>query len=98
MEKLPKELNRNGFIYKFHKRGDRALIYEQYDPEVEKTIAFEVFKIKVDQPKFVFGSNLPEREVFPSNEDFGKWAWACSKLERALYRFDKLESGEEIEH
>lgn len=99
MEKLSNEINKNGFVYTLYKRGEKAMIYEQYDPEVEMVVAYETFRLKVDKPKVVFGIELGEREIFPGNEDFGKWAWACSTKERALERFDRIESGEEdIEH
>jgi hypothetical protein len=99
MEKLSNEINKNGFVYTLHKRGEKAMIYEQYDPEVERIVAYEIFRIKIDKPKVVFDIELGEREIFPGNEDFGKWAWACSTKERALERFERIESGEEdIEH
>jgi hypothetical protein len=99
MEKLSNEINKNGFVYTLYKRGEKAMIYEQYDPEVERIVAYEIFRLKVDKPKVVFGIELGEREIFPGNEDFGKWAWACSTKERALERFERIETGEEdIEH
>lgn len=97
MELLSKEIRKNGFIYRFLKRGGRALIYEQYDPELDEVIAWEVFKLKVDKPKVVFGIQLNEREIFPGNEDFGKWAWAYCDLDRALSRFMALENEDESE-
>jgi hypothetical protein len=51
-----------------------------------------VFKRKIDKPKVVFGIELNEREIFPGNEDFGKWAWAISDEQRALKRFDAIEN------
>lgn len=97
MEKLSNEISKNGFIYKIYKRGEKSMIYEQYDPETEMNVAYEVFRLKVDKPKVVFGIELGEREIFPGNEDFGKWAWVCSTKERALVKFEALESEEDIE-
>lgn len=95
MDLLKEDIQKNGFLYNLHKRGEKAMIYSQTHPEDDVPLAYEVFKIKIDQPKIVFGVSLPEREKFPGNEDFGKWAWTYRTLERAMIRFDKLEIDEE---
>lgn len=92
MELLPNEIKKNGFIYRLLKRGDRAMLYEQYCLDAEKVVAWEVFKRKIDQPKEIFGIQLGEREIFPGNEDFGKWAWALSIYERAIELYEKIEN------
>ena len=92
MELLPENIKRKGFFYELEKRGTKALIYRQIDDEYNIIVGYEVFKIKVDKPKVVFGIQLNEREVFPANEDFGKWAWACSSRERAEQKFQYLEN------
>jgi hypothetical protein len=38
----------------------------------------EVFKIKIEKEKEIFGRHYPEQEKYPGNEDFGKWAWCFS--------------------
>ena len=97
MEVLAKEIRKNGFIYNSHKKGDKAYIYQQYCPETERVMGWEVFQIKVDQPKVVFGVELGEREIFPGNEDFGKWAWSYSNYEMAEKKFIYLENRSETE-
>ena len=97
MDLLPEKIKRKGFTYELEKRGNKALMYRQIDDEDGILIAYEVFKIKVDPPKVVFGIPLNEREVFPANEDFGKWAWACRDRERADKRFEDLENSPEKE-
>ena len=92
MELLPDEIKKNTFIYRLLKRGEKAMLYEQFCSDSEKVIAWEVFKRKIDQPKEVFGVQLGEREIFPGNEDFGKWAWAPSNYERALEIYDRIEN------
>ena len=67
-------------------------MYRQIDDEDNVLVAYEVFKIKVDPPKVVFGIQLNEREIFPANEDFGKWAWTCSTKEKADRRFQEIEN------
>lgn len=92
MELLPEKIKRKNFFYELEKRGTKALMYRQIDDEDNYLVGYEVFKIKVDPPKVVFGIQLNEREIFPANEDFGKWAWACTTKERAEQRFQYLES------
>lgn len=92
MELLPEEIKKNGFIYRLLKRGEKAMLYEQYCIDAEKVVCWEVFKRKIDQPKVIFGIELGEREIFPGNEDFGKWAWAPSDYQRALDIFENIEN------
>lgn len=99
MKELAEVINRNGFVYKQLKRGDRAAMYTQtlVDEDGGSFKAFEVFKIKIGKAKIVFGVELPEKEKFPSDEDFGKWAWTYLDYQRALDKFDKIESGQDEE-
>lgn len=102
MKELAEVINRNGYIYNQLKRSDKAAMYSQSvadktdDPE-SNFGAFEVFKIKIGKAKIVFGVELPEKEKFPSDEDFGKWAWTYADYEKANDRFNKIESGIEDE-
>jgi len=91
MDLLPEEIRKNTYLYKFYKRGERAMMYEQIEPSTGQTVGFEIFKRKIDKPKVVFGIQLNEREIFPGNEDFGKWAWSITDEGRALERFNLIE-------
>lgn len=92
MEILANKIKRKDFTYELEKRGEKTLMYRQLSDIDNLIIGYEVFRIKVDQPKLVFGVQLNEREVFPSNEDFGKWAWSFSNKERAEKKFDIIEN------
>jgi hypothetical protein len=46
------------------------------------------------QIKIVFGVELPEKEKFPGDEDFGKCAWTYPDIEKALNKFRQIENGE----
>lgn len=94
MQLLKENLRKNGFDYKLVKKGEKAYIYEQWDDEEKFTVAYEVFKIKIEKEKLVFGDLMPEREIFPGNEDFGTWAWTYPSLEKAEERFQQVESGQ----
>ena len=41
----------------------------------------------------VFGVELPEKEKFPSDEDFGKWAWTYRDLNKAMEKYNGIENG-----
>lgn len=95
MKRLPENLRKNGFSYTLVLRGKRSCIYRQ---EVTVNMHYyEAFVIKVKPAKEIFGKSLPEREVFPANEDFGESAWSCRTLKRAKIRFIELEGGKESE-
>lgn len=88
--RLPLEIKRNGATYVFVKRGLKSLIYARTVPERDTT--YEVFKIKIRKASIVKGVLLPANEIFPHNEAFGVWAWAPWSIERAIKRFESLES------
>ncbi len=89
IRKLPLELNKYGNHYRLWKRGEHTLIYaESADP---RWPAFEVFEIRIAKAKEIFGRQYPPRELFPGNEDCGKWSVWCNTEEKALAVFDRLE-------
>ncbi len=92
MDLLPEEIRKNTYLYKFYKRGEKTMMYEQIEPDTGRTVGYEVFRRKIDKPKVVFGIQLNEREIFPGNEDFGKWAWSITDEGRALGKFDLIEN------
>src|SRR5690349_16374091 len=53
---------------------------------------YEVILIKVSKPREIFGKWYPEREVYPSDEEFGSRAWSYPRndLVGAKWRFDGL--------
>ena len=63
-----------------------------------KIIAYEVFEKKVAKERQTDWANMPERELFPSNEAFGVWAWSIAvgkgtvenALERAMHKIDEV--------
>jgi hypothetical protein len=95
MKKLAEKINRNGYIYTQLKRGERAAIYEQIFEDLGESfcIGYEVFKIRIGKSKVVFGVELPEKEKFPSDEDFGKWAWTYRDLNKAMEKYNGIENG-----
>jgi len=51
---------------------------------------YEVFRIKVRKAGKIFGKFLPEREVYPGNEDFGFTAWTYRDKAKAFKKYDRI--------
>ena len=90
MKTLSHKIRKNEYSYSLICRGCRSCLYAQHiTPEID---CYEVFLIKVQKAKILFGNVIPEKEVFPSNEDFGKTAWSYSDYNTALNKYNNLES------
>lgn len=88
MRNLPLKTRINGFNYTQVQRGERSCIYKQ---EVTPEIAyFEVWMIRVKGKKELFEKIVPEREVIPRNEDFGRYAWTYRRIEKAIEKFNTV--------
>lgn len=97
IQRLPEALTKNGLVYRQYKRGEKAMIYAEVNSS-GKPLSYEVFMIKVYPAAERFGKHYPDREGFPPNEAFGKWAWFAHSLETALEYFAALEAGERPSH
>lgn len=96
VQRLPETRSKVGNEYRLFRRGERALIYGE-GPNGQD-LSFEVFQIRTYPPAIVFGKMYPEREVFTPSEAFGRWAWWCNTLEKALNYFVILERGQKPGH
>lgn len=59
-------------------------MYERSDGYIE------VFRIKIAPKQEAFGNTYPEREMYPSTEQFGQNAWCYKSHENALKMYDNL--------
>ena len=84
MRTLEKIVKTNGTLYKQIKRESWKAMYRAESGQ------YEVFKVKVLPATEMFGNPVPEREKFPGNEDFGKFAWCLSSREKADEIYDGL--------
>ena len=94
MQILNSTIHKSIFQYELIQRNQHFAIYAQYlDDEI---IAYEVFRIKTQKAQvFTRGGKtiiLQEKELFPSNEDFGYIAFTCGNLARAEERFAQMTS------
>lgn len=85
MRILEKEIHTNGTVYTLVKRTPWKAMYQAVDGQ------FEVFRVRVDPPTVIFGNEMPEREHYPSSEEFGKIAWCVMSRERAEEIYNELE-------
>ena len=86
---LSDKIRKNGINYTLIQKGMRTAIYKQTDTKEPE--CYEVFVLRFAPEKNINGKILPERERFPSNEDFGKFAWTYRTLTEAIKRFSELE-------
>ncbi len=93
IRKLSLFLRKNGFNYTQVLRGDRSCIYEQMVSKEKGIKYYEVFLIRIQPQRKLFGKEYPAKEKFPHDEAFGYWAWTFRNYEDAKWRFDELESG-----
>lgn len=96
MKILPKKITKNGFTYLQEIKTEKIAIYSQYDNPNQKPVAFEVFEIKISKAgnmKLKDGTvvEFEEKERFPGNEDFGKWAWTYKTWKSAFEKHKELE-------
>ena len=89
MKQLEKEIHTNGTIYSLVNRSSYKAIYQAKEGQ------YEVFRIEILPATTLFGNELPEREHYPSSEEFGHIAWCTGNWERALEIYNNLEEKKE---
>jgi len=80
--KLTTQFQSNGFDFRqVDRRGDVAIFLQSRGG---RPVGFEVVGIRVAPPRrFPDGRDVPEREIYPSNEHWGLYGFTCKTLERA---------------
>jgi len=91
LKQLPKSFQGKGsqsgwLFYRFRRIGDICI----YQKSFENTLYFEVFKVRIKEAEERFGIKFGRREVYPSDEDFGKTAWCYSNIDEAVGKFRSL--------
>jgi len=81
MERLPINVKKYGFNHTQIWRNNFAAIYEKWDKS--KTHGYEVFEIKKKPQHKIFDKAYPPKEIYPSSENFGTFAWFVPTIERA---------------
>ncbi|GEM_PF-6092091 len=81
MKKLEKYYKKYGYHLNQIFRDNNTAIYKQSDDE--RAYGFEVFEIKTAKEGMVFNKLQPAREVYPSSEQFGQFAFSVNTIVRA---------------
>ena len=89
MKILQQKIKKNGFVYFLIHRTKNVAIYVRYDNNI--MAGFEVFEIVRKKENRFKDVVIPEREKFPSNNDFGEKAFSVTSLHRAIKRGFELE-------
>lgn len=91
MKVLENTVIKNGFTYNLICRTDKYALYEQIDRD-GLIAGHEMGLLKQAKAKLVFDKEMPDREVFFSNEDFGVTAWSVGMdRDLAIEKFSTIE-------
>jgi hypothetical protein len=91
MKPLPLEFTHHGRTLKQLARSATVAIYELVGSQ-GLTYGSELLRIKRKPEQLLFSKVLPEREVYPSDSEFGRIAWSYNSQQRrqAFERYDVL--------
>ena len=86
-----------GFQFTQLLASDKAYLYQI---NVNDTlIYYEVFKARIAKGRTLIFDNreviYEEHIKYPSDEDFGKFAWCYNCLDKAIVKFNKINSSDE---
>jgi hypothetical protein len=90
LKELGNKIRKNGFDYEKVKESKYAYIYAQRTKGASKVIAYEVFQRRENKPYTIAGIEFPASVAFPSNENFGSWAFTYRTLASAERKFRAL--------
>lgn len=83
MIKLPEQFKRKGMMYFLEARNDFVALYRVHQLDPDRIIGYEVWKVRVAKESEMFDKIIEEREIKPSDEDFGTYAWSFDTYHRA---------------
>lgn len=88
VEPLPAVIRSDGFSLEQIKRAGNLAIYRKIKgPEYS---GYEVVKVRVCKAKQINGYSYPDREFYPSSEEWGTYGWTYGTLEAAQAKFEAL--------
>ena len=90
MKKLPLTFQKYGYRFAQVRRSENKAIYRQCIGE--RLVGYEVIKIRIRPKRYntILKRKEPDKEVYPSKEEWGNWGWSCGNLEKALSRYNTL--------
>ena len=91
MKILEDNFSSKGFNLSLVKReGDVAIYKKQLDEPDSEAFNYEVIAIKRHNGYEIAGVKMPPAEMYPSNTQWGDWAYTCTSREDADKRFAQL--------
>lgn len=92
MQKLPVYFKKYGYTFKLIVREAKKAIYAQYDND--QLMAYEVIKIRVRPQRYnaFLKRNEPEREIYPSKEQWGIMGGTYKTWKKAMEKYSELEN------
>ena len=91
MKILEDNFSSKGFNLSLVKReGDVAIYKKQLDEPDSEAFNYEVIAIKRHNGYEIAGVKMPPAEMYPSNTQWGDWAYTCTSREDADKRFIQL--------
>ena len=92
MKILEESFTSRGFKFSIVKReGDVAIYKKQLDEENSEAHNYEVIAIKRHNGYEIAGVKMPPAEMYPSDSQWGDWAYTCMSREDADKRFNQLQ-------
>ena len=86
---LPITYKNSGLTLNQEERTQKAAIYKEADSDM-----WEVFLIKISKASTIETggkpTELPDREILPSDSDFGVSAWSFNNHDDALNKFNEI--------
>jgi len=90
IKRLEKVIKYNSYIYTQIAKGRKSFVYQQAN-DAGNIVAYEIFRKKIAKARKIFSNEYPKRELWPQNEDFGKWAWTYNSKGLTMKLFNKIE-------
>ncbi len=72
-------------------RDETHAVYKHFG-DYGQFIGWEAIKIKKEKARMAFGKHYPNREVYPSAEDFGRYALSVGAAYDLEYAIEKAKS------
>jgi hypothetical protein len=89
---LEESFTSRGFKLQQVKRdGDVAIYKKQLDDPESENHHYEVIAIKRHNGYEIAGVKMPPAEMYPSDSQWGDWAFTCTNIEDANKRFGELQ-------
>lgn len=83
MKKLDKEITKKVYSFRQLWRNNTHAIYEQVCKSRDVVVAYEIFKIGIQQEREFNGKRFEHMEKYPSPSQFGKTAWSVDSFSKA---------------